>query len=96
MRSTSTIGAACVAAALAGCATTEPAAVLAGGPRMIEIYRGTAVEPAPEARGAPEAAAARDLGHALDLAAARTAAGDSILVCGSLYLIGQALALSEG
>lgn len=47
-------------------------------------------------RGATEAAAARDLGHALDLAAARAADGDIILVCGSLYLIGQALALSEG
>jgi len=44
-----------MAAALAGCATTEPVAVLAGGPRMIEIYRGTAAEPAPEARGVPEA-----------------------------------------
>ena len=55
MRSTSTIAAVGMAAALAGCATTEPAAVLAGGPRMIEIYRGTAGEPAPEARGVPEA-----------------------------------------
>ena len=55
MRSTSTIAAVGMAAALAGCATTEPAAVLAGGPRMIEIYRGTVVEPAPEASGAPQA-----------------------------------------
>ena len=55
MRWTRTLAAAFLAAALAGCATTEPAAVLAGGPRMIEIYRGTAVEPAPEARGAPQA-----------------------------------------
>ena len=55
MRSTRTIAAACLAGALAGCATTEPESVLAGGPRMIEIYRGTAVEPAPEARGAPQA-----------------------------------------
>ena len=53
MRSTSTIAAVGMAAALAGCATTEPAAVLAGGPRMIEIYRGTAVEPAD--RGTQEA-----------------------------------------
>ena len=55
MRSTSTIAAVGMAAALAGCATTEPAAVLAGGPRMIEIYRGTAVEPALAERGVPEA-----------------------------------------
>ncbi len=55
MRSTRTIAAVGMAAALAGCATTEPAAVLVGGPRMIEIYRGTAVEPAPEARGVSEA-----------------------------------------
>ncbi len=46
-------------------------------------------------RGAPEAAAARDLEHALDHAAARAGDGDNILICGSLYLIGQALALSE-
>ena len=45
--------------------------------------------------GAPEAAAATDLAHALDLTAARAAEGDIILICGSLYLIGQALALSE-
>ena len=48
------------AAALAGCATTEPAAVLVGGPRMIDLYRGTAEEPAdrgvPEAPRAPEEA----------------------------------------
>ena len=53
MRWTRTIAAVGVAAALTGCATTEPAAVLAGGPRMIDLYRGTAVEPAD--RGAPEA-----------------------------------------
>ena len=52
MRWTSTVAGACLAAALAGCATTEPAAVLAGGPRMIELYRGTAAEPGPQARGA--------------------------------------------
>ena len=45
--------------------------------------------------GTPEAAAARDLQHALALAAAYAAEGDSILICGSLYLIGQALAQSE-
>ena len=57
MRSTRTIAGACLAAALAGCATTEPAAVLAGGPRMIDIYRGTAVEPLPAERGASGTAA---------------------------------------
>ena len=57
MRSTSTIAAVGMAAALAGCATTEPAAVLAGGPRMIDLYRGTAVEPAPAERGASGTAA---------------------------------------
>ena len=55
MRSTRAIVAASLAAALAGCATTEPAAVLAGGPRMIDLYRGTAVEPAPAERGGPQA-----------------------------------------
>ena len=55
MRWTRTIAAVGVAAALAGCATNKPAAVLAGGPRMIEIYRGTAVEPGPETPGAPQA-----------------------------------------
>ena len=50
---------------------------------------------AARACGASETAAAPDLEHALDLAAARAAGGDTILVCGSLYLIGQALALSE-
>ncbi|MYG53673.1 MAG: bifunctional folylpolyglutamate synthase/dihydrofolate synthase [Rhodospirillaceae bacterium] len=50
---------------------------------------------AARACGASETAAAPDLEHALDLAAARAAGGDAILVCGSLYLIGQALALSE-
>ena len=55
MHWTRTIAALGIAAALAGCATTEPAAVLAGGPRMIDLYRGAAVEPAPEARAAPEA-----------------------------------------
>jgi len=49
--------AAFLAAALAGCATTEPASVLAGGPRMIELYRGTAAAPAPAERGAAGAAA---------------------------------------
>ena len=49
MRWTRTIAAVGAAAALAGCATTEPAAVLAGGPRMIELYRGTAAEPSPQA-----------------------------------------------
>ena len=57
MRLTSTIAAVGMAAALAGCATTEPAAVLAGGPRMIDLYRGTAVEPAPGARDASGTAA---------------------------------------
>ena len=57
MRSTRTIAAVGMAAALAGCATTEPAAVLAGGPRMIEIYRGTAAAPGPEESGASGAAA---------------------------------------
>jgi len=52
VRWTRTIAAASLAAVLAGCATTEPAAVLAGGPRMIEIYRGAAVAPAPDDRGA--------------------------------------------
>ena len=56
MRWTRTIAAVGVAAALAGCATTEPAAVLAGGPRMIDLYRGTAAEPAPADRGAAGAA----------------------------------------
>ena len=54
MRSTRTVAGAFLAAALAGCASTEPAAVLAGGPRMIELYRGTAAEPSPEAPQAPE------------------------------------------
>ena len=57
MRSTRTIAAAVLAAALAGCATTEPAAVLAGGPRMIDLYRGTAAEPAAAERVASGAAA---------------------------------------
>ena len=56
MRWTRTIAAAGMAAALAGCATTEPAAVLAGGPRMIDLYRGTAGEPGPEESGAAGAA----------------------------------------
>ncbi len=46
--------------------------------------------------GTSETAAAPDLAHALGLAAARAAEGDIILICGSLYLVGQALALSEG
>ena len=57
MRSTRTTVVAFLAVALAGCATTEPAAVLAGGPRMIELYRGTAAEPWPAAPGAAGAAA---------------------------------------
>ena len=56
MRWTRTIAGAFLAAALAGCATTEPAAVLAGGARMIDLYRGTAAEPAPADRGAAGAA----------------------------------------
>ena len=55
MRSTRTTAGALLAAALAGCASTEPASVLAGGPRMIELYRGTAAEPSPEPPGGPEA-----------------------------------------
>ena len=55
MRWTRTLAAVGVAAALAGCATTEPAAVLAGGPRIIDLYRGTAAGPSPEEHGAPEA-----------------------------------------
>ena len=54
MRWTRTIAAVGMAAALAGCATTEPAAVLSGGPRMIDLYRGTAVEPAPEGDASAE------------------------------------------
>ncbi len=57
MRSTRTMAAAFLAAALAGCASTEPAAVLAGGPRMIDLYRGTAAEPSPAERGAAGTAA---------------------------------------
>ena len=57
MRSTRTIAGALLAAALAGCASTEPASVLVGGPRMIELYRGTAAEgTVPEA---PKAAMVR-------------------------------------
>ena len=55
MRWTRTVAAVGVATVLAGCATTEPASVLGTGPRMIELYRGTAVEPSPAERGAPEA-----------------------------------------
>ena len=55
MRWTRTVAAVGVAATLAGCATNKPAAVLAGGPRMIDLYRGTAAAPSPEARGAPQA-----------------------------------------
>ena len=62
MHSTRTIAAVGVAAALSGCATNEPAEVLAGGPRMIDLYRGTAAEPSPEeprqAEPAPEAGGA--------------------------------------
>ena len=50
---------------------------------------------AAHAAGAAEAVAAKDLKHAIGLTAARAAEGDIILICGSLYLIGQALALSE-
>ena len=57
MHWTRTLAVALAAAALAGCATTEPAAVLAGGPRMIDLYRGTAAGPAPADRGAAGAAA---------------------------------------
>ena len=57
MRWTRTTAGAFLAAALAGCATTEPASVLGTGPRMIELYRGTAVEPSPVERGAAGAAA---------------------------------------
>ena len=57
MRWTRTVAAVGVATVLAGCATTEPASVLGTGPRMIEIYRGTAVEPAPAERGAAGTAA---------------------------------------
>ena len=52
MHWTRTIAALGIAAALAGCATTEPAAVLAGGPRMIDLYRGAASEPWPSERSA--------------------------------------------
>ena len=55
MRWTRTVAGAFLAAALAGCASTEPASVLGTGPRMIDLYRGTAVEPSPAERGAPEA-----------------------------------------
>ncbi len=46
---------------------------------------------AARAAGVGEAVAAKDLEHALCLTAARAAEGDIILICGSLYLIGQAL-----
>ncbi|MYE82162.1 MAG: TIGR03751 family conjugal transfer lipoprotein [Gammaproteobacteria bacterium] len=45
-----------LAAALAGCASNAPSSVLAEGPRMIDLYRGTA---APEPESVPEARAAR-------------------------------------
>ncbi len=45
--------------------------------------------------GTAVAVAATDLNSALAAAAARAAEGDIILICGSLYLIGQALAQSE-
>ena len=57
MRSIRTVAGAFLAATLAGCATTEPAAVLAGGPRMIDLYRGAAVEPWPPERSAAGTAA---------------------------------------
>ena len=50
---------------------------------------------AARAAGLAEAVAAEDLEHALRRSAARAAEGDIVLICGSLYLIGQALALSE-
>ena len=56
MHWTRTVAAVGVATVLAGCATTEPASVLGTGPRMIELYRGTAVEPSPAERGAAGAA----------------------------------------
>ena len=46
------------------------------------------------AAGAADAVAAADLDSALDLMAARAGAGDSFLICGSLYLVGEALARS--
>jgi len=53
VRSTSPAMAACLAAALAGCATPEPATVLAAGPRMIDLYRGTTATPVPAGRDEP-------------------------------------------
>ena len=41
--------------------------------------------------GASCAVAATDLGHALERTAAHAAGDDDLLICGSLYLIGQAL-----
>lgn len=48
-----------LAAALAGCASNAPSSVLADGPRMIDLYRGTAAgsEPAPGPESEPPAAA---------------------------------------
>jgi len=54
VRSTRTVAGAFLATVIAGCATTEPASVLGTGPRMIELYRGTAAEPSPAERGKPE------------------------------------------
>ena len=45
-----------LAAALAGCASNAPSSVLAEGPRMIDIFRGTAARPA----SAPRMESARD------------------------------------
>jgi len=48
------------AAALVGCASTGPASVLADGPRMIDLYRGTsAAGPETAEDGFPEAATPR-------------------------------------
>ena len=56
MRWTRTVAGAFLATVIAGCATTEPASVLGTGPRMIDLYRGTAVERSPAERGAAGAA----------------------------------------
>ena len=56
MHSIRTLAVALAACVLAGCATTEPAEVLAGGPRMIDLYRGAAAEPWPSEGGVSEAA----------------------------------------
>ena len=63
MHWTRTVVAVFLAAALVGCASTEPASVLAGGPRMIDLYRGTAAEPLRE-ESVASGAAARQAGSA--------------------------------